>query len=383
MALVSMALFYYVRHLREPSAVWTRIAGFLFAILAFMIRQPAILLIFTFEVLQIWKYRRNWKKTTGSVGFMLAALGIYILVDRVLMNYLEVGQQYQSVVQVYFSVLTDYPIDFIYRQVKYNVYTVIMSGFYLSPLLMSLYALLKGKGVANKHLTIWLGTAFILALLIWFAGHTFPYNGSIFKNFTLGVSLLLDWTWWPNQTLPSLSDWVWIPVSVVSIFCSGLIFYSLWQSRTRSVIQWMLMLVVSYQLLMTIFSFTDRYFIWTLFVLLVALATIPMPRVSWAFYIPLLLLMYLSIAGTKDYLEWNRLVKERYSALVEQGISPQKIDAGMPINSHFSDIHPWTPNATHVFSFTKVDNRQIRDSISFFRYLSLEQDQIYILSGEQ
>ncbi len=376
MALVLGSIYHYLKY-SHAGLRRDRLLGFGLALAAFLIRQPGILIVVAFEGLWLWRSRGQ--SYQGAFGFLLLATLAYLGIEKVLKPMLGTADMYQSVTTSYLQTMTQQPDVFFYRQLKYNTYALVMMGFYCLPLLGALWHNFRDSGhLRRKQIMVLLTMSVAIVMAMDLLGHHFPFNGSIFRNFTLGVNLLIDYNW-SFQTIPRLPSHVWMLVAVLASCCAALIIGYFWKNRNTFALQFLLGLWLIYQAAMTIFSYTDRYLILPLALVLLGLSTL---RIRWnlGYVLPLGLFIFVSMAGTKDYLRWNRVVKDRYLEMQSDGIGGGEIDAGSPINSHFSGIHPWNEGAQYLFSFTKNDQFQVRDSIAFYRYMSLQVDHIYVLT---
>ncbi|NND07525.1 MAG: hypothetical protein HKN87_14200 [Saprospiraceae bacterium] len=381
-AAVSASLYYYLSFIHS-GIQRDRLFGFLTAIAALLIRQPGILIILCFEGWFIWTMKdvRKWM----GLGYLVAAIVVYAAVELFIKSSPNLASYYESVGYEYLRTFGQRPIDFLYLQLKYGGYLLIMCGFYFLPILPPLLHDLRNQ---ISHFKRWIALAITISvcisILLPHLGHTFPYNGSIFRNFSLGVPLLADY-YWGDQVLPSLPNVLLYQFAFMSIFSAIIIGMVIWQRRNQSEVQLLLLTATAYQIIMSIFSYTDRYILWPLLFLglIIAKMNISLRR-SWPLSLPALcLLIFISIAGTRDYLTWNRIIMHKYQEMIAEGMPTAKIDAGTPINAHFGQLDPGPVKAaTRIFAFTKNPDLVVVDSLPFFRYLSMEFDQIYILGME-
>lgn len=382
-AAVSAALYYYLKF-RQTTLERHRLLGFLSAIAALLVRQPGILLILLFEIWHISQLKSAKKWT--SLGYLVGALILYGVIETYVKTSPDLQGYYESVGYEYLTVLWRTPLNFAYLQLKYNTYLLIMTGFYLLPLLPMLLTHLRNCKPRFKQWVLLglLGSACI-SIILPVLHHSFPYNGSILKNYALGVHLLADY-YWDHQSLPALPNLLTYAIGFLSIFSAITVCSVIWQKRHDPLIQWLVLIAFVYQLVMTVFSYTDRYILWPLLIFLLILSKIgiDLNRQRKLSISLLCLMMFISIAGTRDYLTWNRLVKNRYMEMVANGISVNVIDAGSPINVHFGKLEPGpVDSAEFTFAFTKKPGVVITDSLTFYRYLSLERDHVYIFGRKE
>ncbi len=101
-------------------------------------------------------------------------------------------------------------------------------------------------------------------------------------------------------------------------------------------VQFFLAMAILYSFMLLSFNFYfDRYnipFIVISLLLMAYLNRVIAPKLTWA--LPLmLLLVWVSVFGTRDYLSWNRKRWEAYNYLIKQEmVSPDKINAGFEPN---------------------------------------------------
>lgn len=103
---------------------------------------------------------------------------------------------------------------------------------------------------------------------------------------------------------------------------------------------------------------------------------------------PLALLAYVSIAGTKDYYTLHLTMQRAYDDLRKEGIEPEKISAGMEINCWNLGAGAWKRfldlnNFTHVIQYDPEPGFRVYREYEFRRLLPFKKDKINIFVHEQ
>jgi hypothetical protein len=113
-------------------------------------------------------------------------------------------------------------------------------------------------------------------------------------------------------------------------------------------------------------------------------------KLQFAIYIlPIVLMSYFSIAGTRDYLSWHRTKLEAYHFLEKEKIDLKKIDAGFELNgwNNFQEGWEspdhlsfwWVNDDEYIISFGKIEGYEIFKKYSFWSALHFQKQNILIL----
>ena len=140
----------------------------------------------------------------------------------------------------------------------------------------------------------------------------------------------------------------------------------------------LLLLLMTYMLAMTVFSFFDRYLLLPLVLVLLFLV-----RSSWKPGIPALLyilsITWVSIAGTHDYLQWNRAAYRFYSDLTSANVPVEHIDGGVALNG-YNLGNTFNQDVKFRISFSALPHHEIIEVEAFCSWLSGKQIAVFLLS---
>jgi Dolichyl-phosphate-mannose-protein mannosyltransferase len=298
------------------------------------------------------------------------------------------------------------PADFWERAAMRSALILFYLGIFLLPLnLYRLPGIWQGFG---KHWTRWVALALSAAAVygvttVWGA----LLYGNIWYNWGLGPKLLRDTHLLEINKGLTLSKDGWRTLCWLGALGGGLLVLSLLEAvrrmlqqpgaaRTIKVFSLFILGGYSTYLLMDQ-AFFDRYLLFLMpFLLLLLLPTKAERRTNWAFglaLVPFLLLTFLSIAGTHDYLAWNRLRWQGLNTLVQQGVPLTEIDGGFEFNAW----HEPGPGNADMGGFGKswwnvVDDKYVAAlgpmecrpkvlSYGYNRWINFDRDSVFILGS--
>ena len=180
-----------------------------------------------------------------------------------------------------------------------------------------------------------------LLIAVWFAvasGHLvslgrpipYPVRGNIFVNFTLGPPTLRD-TFVFGMPYPFHIDHkaqmaLMLFSTLLAIFAAAFLFRKSNVATTYCIAGTLIMMFMR--------VYFDRYSIDTIWPLAIAIP-IAVKDVRWTRLaaIPLIVMMILSVAGTAEYLAWNRARWSAYQWLQSRGVTLEQMDGGYEINA--------------------------------------------------
>jgi hypothetical protein len=151
-------------------------------------------------------------------------------------------------------------------------------------------------------------------------------------------------------------------------------------------------LVVLFSYVFMIFitdSFFDRYYLLPITIGIVLLSYY-FPKYSYNYFpsaLPLLLFVWICVAGTKDYLEWNRQRWDAYRfAREELHAQKQRINGGFEVNCwNEGDGGGWRDfsnleNFDYLIQFNKENNFEPVMAFPFQRYFPYTRDRLYVFA---
>lgn len=128
LALAVLSILCYMKFLEEPLLLY-RMGGFLMAILAFLVRQPGLLIPIAFELalLASRPEKRQWYYFLGTLFFLLLS---YFIVEKIIKPAVGSTSSYISVSDIYLSTLLKNPSNFVFRLLKYNTMGLYYLGLF-------------------------------------------------------------------------------------------------------------------------------------------------------------------------------------------------------------------------------------------------------------
>lgn len=364
---------------------------------AFYIRQPGIL----FLAILIAYLSLNFSKNKVKILLLLVfSVLLYLSFDKIIKPMLGEEEAFVPVTQLFFDVFIEKPLPFLLEIVKKTVKTIIYLGFFSLPLLPLLWKNIKRTGILR--LKFLLPVLLFNIGLLYFLHHInkiFPFGGNILFNLGLGPELLTDiYTLELDNSVKLADYWMYI-FNFIGQIAGSLILLFMMKSfselsdEKRKFFVFVLFLNVLYLPLMSITSFFDRYLLLTFisfWLYLFLFIDFDLSKRKVSFFIPLMLLIsYLSIGGTTDYLAWHRTKSVVYEKLLSQNIPLTEIDAGFELNSWnnfqrgFKSPEGksfwWVNDDKYMITFGEVEGYKIMDKETWFSWLALQDREILLL----
>lgn len=359
--------------------------GILFCLLAFLVRQPGIVLLPALGVCLLWEKGLKGSVFAKATGLLALAVLAYVLFEKWGKPWLGIAENYVPVTQLYFDQVLTSPAHFLSELAKKALKTWIYIGFFGLPLIpfwghqlpRSIFSLKNIGGV------LFLNAA--LLLLLHLGGKIFPFGGNILFNFGLGPELLADVYTIGVQNTPQWPEPVFYVLNFISQVSATVLTYILlrqYQANSdgqRRFFRFLLLANLFYLPLMSITSFFDRYLLFTL--VSVFLALLPGLKMSGSplNWIVLAAMSLFSVLATKDYLAWNRARQQAFQYLQEQNIPITKIDAGYEYNGWYN-YHPnpvkndgrsywWVTEDEWKITFGRLPDHELMQSFTYRRWL--------------
>jgi len=296
---------------------------------------------------------------------------------------------------------------------------------YLGLFLLPIFAVVKFNRpteAEKSRSAIWVWLAW-LGLLTLTVGHYFlktalmPVHLNILDAWGLGPLTLCDTQMLKFPDVPLLPTAFWVVVTGLSLLGAGLLVALVVKEVTRLASEYrsrnlsapavdrqmkntlaifFLAGTLIYLGPLLINGFFDRYLL-TAVVLLgafvaVTLPVIERPPLSLRHLAGILLMVGFAgyaIAGTRDYLEWNRIRWEALADLQRENISPKQIDGGFEFNGwyfydpkshgprHKSDW--WVQDDEYILSFGQIAGYEIHREYQYAHWLPPYQGKILVL----
>jgi len=299
-------------------------SGSLIASLAVLIRQVGLAIPLAFTLSNL-KNKSTWQ-LLGVVALPLAVYLIYVLwIQPSIADTQMSDEKTQSLL----ASLSN-PKESLFNLINNSCAALLYIGLFTLP-----FSCLGIKEVWNNRKYL-ISNVLIIFICGWIAAiaalyHLFPYWGNYLFNFGLGAIVLYDTTTLHLAHAPH-SALFWVLYVLFGVM--GLIFLCKlllpWKKKTL----FFLLVPLFYFLPLALGHNFDRYLLLIVPCALILLAQALIPsRAGWTLGV-FLAILYLgfSLAGTHDYLAWNRARWQGLNELLAQGIPPEKIDGGLEFN---------------------------------------------------
>lgn len=366
------------------------------SVASFLIRQPGILFLPVLGLMILLK-KIDKSSILFFVSMLLISAATYLSFDIFLKPLMKIEKAYVPVTQLFYDYFLENPLNFVLEIFKKLVKTIIYIGFFSLPILPFIFRKIKSVGGLNKKVILPL-LVFNLGLLFFLHSieKIFPFGGNIMYNFGLGPELLKDTYTLELASTPRLPIWVmylfnfigqivgcWIMILMVKTYHS----ISVLQKKF---FLFLFLLNATYLPLMSITSFYDRYLLLTFASVFLYLMLFVDLKLQNVFYVlPIVLMSYFAVAGTRDYLSWQRTKLEAFHFLEKEKIDLKKIDAGFELNGWYnfqegweSPDHLsfwWVNDDEYIISFGKIDGYKVFKEYSFWSTLHFQRQDILIL----
>lgn len=400
------SMFFYKKYLEEEKMVH-RMLGIGLAIAALLIRQPGILILVSAELsiifFSFFKKKKERipmkeifksKMIFGAIVSILSAMVVYFFIENYLKFWLDGRGHYISVGGEYLKTLKENPSLFIFQFSKRGLMTIFYTGLFCFPLIAIFIEKIKAVQLHQK----WLFAVVVLfnllvTFLLFKNNYIFPFGGNIFYNLGLGPVLLKDIYVLNFATGFEISNYIFISLGLVCQILGCYIFLFLGKKlfqvfREPLKHKFFLLLVLTnvvYLGAMMIFSYFDRYLL-LLFasVLIIVFYENSNKRIYQYRSVVVLTVLFgfFSVVATKDYLTWSRVSDAAYEKLRERGIDEKKIDGGLSKNGFEGTLSEIEKTHEYVLTFNHLENYEEVESITFYRWLFLQDDQLLILKKQ-
>ncbi|MEM6966481.1 MAG: glycosyltransferase family 39 protein [Bacteroidota bacterium] len=408
----SLVAAYFLLKYLHTSNIYNIVFATLFSVLATLIRQPGILIPIAFLIVALLKAHRTLRH------FLHAALPSIITIVSLLffMYWRKTNYGLSSHFGNPSDVLDNLSNGVFTYFIKEKTHGFFMYwGLFLLPVLIYIFP----KLINRKNLRLKL-LALVLTLVssypFWEKWH-YDFHGNIFYNFglgpkTLGLPPLFGFSPDKLDTLPAVA---WDKVKLIAFISGVILLFFIWKKGLQLAtdlfkkkfnnLDWAalfgLAIAIGYFLFLLTNNFLfDRYYLTVLpFLILIIFPKTPIILGSqsisrWsqslAFFVFLALALF-ALAGTKDYLEWNKSRWEaiRY-ALVEKQIPVDQLNGGfefrywkdkkVPTNFDWENTGWWLDNQERYYlEFTELCGYETIKTFSNRRFVPPGRDTIFLL----
>lgn len=343
---LSLYVFYYLLKYIRSKQLKYMVFALVACVLAYSIRQLAIVYTFAFMLYGLWSTRFNkkhFKITILPFGVFL----LFALVFDFTLKTLGIAQErYNSKFYDFINKLLHFNKSQLIYSVNLTLTTLAYLGFFLSPFLMCKLQFLKRK--LNFFLVIVYTTAAFLILKHY--NYILPSLDNIWIDFGVGpFTLYYETPHFKKTPSPHFFTFGYYLLTLLGLFASSIFIYEFikalrkYKSTNNAISQFTLTQITVYIFPFLIVGVYDRYllFLYPLVLIVVlhdyTLTLNVFKKGILTFSIALL--AYFSVAATHDYLSWNRARWQVLNQLTSTGVPTSKIYGGAEFITwyHFSN----------------------------------------------
>jgi hypothetical protein len=404
-----LACLFFVRYLQMEKNFDLCIAATL-AIVALLIRQLGLAIPMAFGVAFLFK--KGFKKHSWIRAALPAILTAGTLIA--FNHWLQVSGRAVGDYNLAFAQMvgkSKHPLMLPLNFAHYGWVMLMYLGLFLLPIFATV-KFNRQTEVEKSRSTFWVFLA-LFGLLTLTVGHYFlktalmPVHLNILDPWGLGPLTLCDTQMLKLPDVPLLPTAFWVVVTGLSLLGAGLLVTIVVKEVPRLVSEYrshnvsappvdsqlnntLAIFFLSSTLIylgpLLINGFFDRYLLTAIVMLgafvVVSLPVIEQPPISLRYFAGILLVVGFagySIAGTRDYLEWNRIRWEALADLQRENISPRQIDGGFEFNGwlfydpkfhgshHKSDW--WVQDDEYILSFGQLAGYAIHREYQYTHWM--------------
>jgi hypothetical protein len=398
LATLTLSAYFYYCYFNELKIKYVIFAS-VFALLATMIRQLGLWIPITFIITYVITTKINLKQLLWFCFSAVLIIIIFIVYTWLLRFYKILPSNYNSIYKIlYFKDVSQTFLIFWHRTFILLFY----SGFFLLPVEIFILPLIwKRLDKKNRLKDIVISVVCSLPVIMHF--DSIP-NGNVLYNFGLGPKILKDSFYGFNfhPVLPPGMMWIFYIIGTLGAILLVFSLLSLFKdlriknknTSERKIKILSLLVLIGYSgFLIKGANFFDRYFIVLIpfFIILISFINVKSYRISTIIsFIFLTCFAIFSVAATHDYLSWNRAKWKGLIKLINNGISPGKIDGGIEFNGWYETgkidtgetmNKSWwfVKDDEYVASLGNIYGYDNIGSVKFKSYLTFNEDSIVIM----
>lgn len=386
--------------------------GTAFSLAAVLSRQVGLAIPLAFAITSIWQH--GFK--TRALLRALIPLGSCVVVLIVFQHWLAVTGRLPAL----FNLKNQELFDAIHKPVKtigiftHGIYLCLMYlGLLLSPFLIfnfSRFGLSQKKTFVRAGWFLAALTGLTVINGFCSKGFVMPLSTNIIDKSGIGPLTLRD-TFMLHSSVPVLPGYFWVVITIISLTGAAILInqviatiiglspqlFSFKLQPEESSVFFLLLIPLIYLPLFFVNGFFDRYLIPVIPFLIAALVirqsqiALKQPMsAGWATALLLAGFFIFSVAGTKDYLTWNRT---RWTALnnlmKDDAIKPSAIDGGFEFNGYYLydpeyKVDPkksdwWVNDDLYLIAFNPVPGYAVQRAYPYTHWLPPYHGNIYVL----
>jgi hypothetical protein len=412
-AFAMLSVLFFIRGIKRESTS-NLFGATVLACAATLTRQIGVLIPVCFAIAFAFKNGLNKKTLFRALLPALVVLIVHISYTK-LIELLAIGSShaFRHKTGMLLSSLVHPSLESFGSFINISIYSALYLGLFLLPLLLIKIAAGWPVLTRRKKVTIVSISSVVFVLTILFLvlkGRIMPVAGNVLYDIGLGPPLLHDTYILKLPHLPRAPIFVWLAVTfaaitgaslltenVISVISSLLSRRKLCSNSTNE--QWLIAFFLSfcvfYSMLIGLTRLFDRYLLF-LIPMLMAIMSCSTEytefrinrRICSVVFCIIAVFVLFTVAGTHDYLAWNKARWKALDYLVEERqIFPRRIDGGFEFNGwHQNPDSPtkpirewWVYEDDYIISFGPVPGYEEVKSYSYSRWLPIGRGNIVIL----
>ena len=410
-AVTILSLCFFAIGLRKKSFLIIIVATFI-AVVSFLIRQVTVALFAGYAMAYIVNNQARIRSIiTAIVLFFIFPVGIHKVFSQVFWpkDYGDYGYKEQEVVSQLTYVNTEAITNFAY----FGLCTLLYLGVFVLPLAVVAFSIkLKAVNRFIKNLLISFSLFIITTIGIWLVleSEKMPVKGNILNEWGLGP-LTLRSTILSSSTIPNYLEIFWSLVTICAAIGGGLLLLFIALSiieflfnKTANTDRKSIMLLNNstafiYFLPLGLGYFFDRYLLLLLplsmIMVLTSIGKIDnfQPIKINSALLSIALIGIFTIGTTHDYLSWNRIRWQALNDLMQQEISPNRIDGGFEFNGWYlydpnysiydarkaKLVWWWVEQDDYIIDFNKIEGYDVAKQYPLKNWFPFQSDSIFVL----
>ena len=387
-----------------------------FALISLLIRQVTAALFLGYAVTYIVKNKlRIYSSIASVILFILIPIGIQLVFFQLFwpQNIGNYGAKEQEIISEITYINSETIVNFLYFALCAFLYL----GCFLFPFLVLAFIikLYRIKSIAQKSILIssLLFTLVIIGAWLFDKKERMPIAGNVLIDWGLGPLTLRDTLLSQAQLVPNSLELFWIVMTILAIIGAALLLiftcFSTFQLfldrqiflKERSLILLNNSTAFIYFLPLGLSFFFDRYLLLLLPLSMVMVLnsldkidSLKLGFKTWLFILlTILFISIFTVATTHDYLSWNRIRWQALNNLMQEQITPDRIDGGFEFNGWYlydpdypvyqktqnNEVWWWVVKDDYIIAFSPIKGYTAIEQYTLKNWLPFPSDRILVL----
>ena len=410
-AVTILSLYFFAIGIRKKSLSIIIIATFI-AIISFLIRQVTVALFAGYAIAYIVNNKAKIHSIIIAIAlFFVFPVGIHKVFSQIFWpkSFGNYGTKEQEVVSQLTYVNTEAITKFAY----FGLCTLLYLGVFILPLAVIAFSIkLKAVNSSIKNLLLSFLLFIITTISIWLVleSEKMPIKGNVINKWGLGP-LTLRSTILSSSTIPNYLEIFWSIVTICAAIGAGLLlvfialsiaeflFNKTANADRKSIVLLNNSTAFIYFLPLGLGYFFDRYLLLflplTMIMVLTSIGKIDdfQPIKFNSALLSIALISIFTIGTTHDYLSWNRIRWQALNNLMQQEVSPNRIDGGFEFNGWYlydpsnriynarkaKLVWWWVEQDDYIIDFDKIEGYEVAKQYPLKNWFPFQSDSIFVL----